>query len=271
MLFSPPWQIVPGKTASTAGAEDHQSDSTAQLTDFRSSPPAAAQCGSCHSQQFQEWSGSFHAQSLTTEGFLRSFPQYLESLGSEAQANPRGPMACLSCHAPLLKDADVELIRQVSDFVRTKQTSSLKGFEVGCVACHLNNSGVYSGPIADPKENPFHVSSFSPSYGDSSFCGACHTWQRATVPCSDVHTDWKQSKAAEQGQTCQSCHMAQQSGIAGAGGPVRKIQSHSFPGGRSAALLEKAVVLSLKAGFRKNHLEVTATVRNLVPHRVPDG
>ena len=65
--------------------------------------------------------------------------------------------------------------------------------------------------------------------------------------------------------------MPEQSGIAGVGGPIRQIQSHTFPGGRSAALLQQAVTLSLTAGFRQNHLEVTATVRNLVPHRVPDG
>jgi hypothetical protein len=36
-------------------------------------------------------------------------------------------------------------------------------------------------------------------------------------------------------------------------------------------MLQRAVALRLKAGFRGDGLEVTATVRNLVPHRVPDG
>ena len=36
-------------------------------------------------------------------------------------------------------------------------------------------------------------------------------------------------------------------------------------------MLQKAVVLGLKANFRKDRLEVTATIRNLTPHRVPDG
>jgi hypothetical protein len=31
------------------------------------------------------------------------------------------------------------------------------------------------------------------------------------------------------------------------------------------------VALGLKADFRKERLEVTATIRNLTPHRVPDG
>jgi hypothetical protein len=65
--------------------------------------------------------------------------------------------------------------------------------------------------------------------------------------------------------------MAERSGIAAAGGPQRKIHNHVFPGGRSAVMLQQAVALRLKAAFREEHLEVTATVRNLAPHRVPDG
>jgi hypothetical protein len=65
--------------------------------------------------------------------------------------------------------------------------------------------------------------------------------------------------------------MAERSGAAASGAPQRRLHSHLFAGGRSTAMLQKAVVLRLNAGFRKDHLEVTATVRNLVPHRVPDG
>jgi hypothetical protein len=180
-------------------------------------------------------------------------------------------MACFNCHAPLLKHAGPEVIRQVSDWVRSKEITRLDGFEVGCVACHADGSGAFSGPIRDPKDNPFHTANFSPSYKNASFCGTCHTAKPSSIPCSDVYTDWEKSKAALQGKTCQSCHMPEQSGIAGAEGPIRKIQSHRFPGARSAALLQQAVKLGLKAGFRENRLEVTASVRNLAPHRVPDG
>jgi formate-dependent nitrite reductase cytochrome c552 subunit len=268
VLLSALWKIVPGQTAST---KDRRADPTAQPTDFLRSHPVAVQCGPCHVEQYKAWSGSFHAQSLTTEGFLRTFPQYLEFLGTQAEENPQAAMACFNCHAPLLKNADRKVIHQVAEWVRTKQTSKLEGFEVGCVACHADGKRAFSGPIENPKDNPFHASNFSTSYREPSFCSTCHRWTSSSVPCSDVYSDWQKSKAAEQGQTCQSCHMPEQSGIAGAGGPLRKIQSHTFPGGRSAALLQQAVALELKAAFRKNRLEVTAMVRNLVPHRVPDG
>jgi hypothetical protein len=65
--------------------------------------------------------------------------------------------------------------------------------------------------------------------------------------------------------------MPERSGVAAAGGPQRKLHGHLFPGGRSPAMLKKAATLRLKAAFREDRLEVIATVRNLVPHRVPDG
>jgi hypothetical protein len=270
VLLSSLSKIVPGKTASTDDAEDRQAVSAAQIADFHSRHPAATQCRSCHSEQFKEWSGSFHAQSLTTEGFLRTLPQYLEFLGKQAD-DPQAPMACFTCHAPLLKDADREVIRQVTDFVRSKETSRLEGFEVGCVACHLDKNRAFSGPIGKPTDNPFHASNFSPSYKEASFCSTCHMSQASSVPCSDVYSDWTKSKAARQGKTCQSCHMPEQSGLAGAGGALRTVGSHAFAGGRSVAMLQQALSLGLQAVFHKDQLEVTAMIRNLVPHRVPDG
>jgi hypothetical protein len=36
-------------------------------------------------------------------------------------------------------------------------------------------------------------------------------------------------------------------------------------------MLDQSVALRLRAAFRKDRLEIIATVRNLTPHRVPDG
>jgi hypothetical protein len=269
------WKIAPGKTLSEmlalTGAEGVVAGRAEPAADSHNSPIPAAQCGSCHRQHYDEWSRSFHARSLTSDNFIRTFSQYLESLGKQAREDPQASMACLSCHAPLLKHAGPEIIRQITDRVLAKETKKLDGFEVGCIACHGNGSRVFSGPIEKPQDNPFHLSKFSPVYKESSFCADCHIWNSSIVPCSNVYSEWKTSRAAKRRITCQSCHMAEGSGIAGSGGPQRKIHGHVFPGGRSAAMLQKAVVVRLKAAFRQDRLEVTATVRNLTPHRVPDG
>ena len=253
------------------GVEGVAAGRAEQAADFPASPLPATQCASCHLGHFEEWSRSFHARSLTSENFLKTFSQYLESLGRQAPEDPQLSMACLTCHAPLLKNAGQQVIRQVTASILAKETKKLDGFEVGCVACHLDGRRAFSGPISNPQENPFHASKFSTSYKEASFCADCHTWASSTVPCSDVYSDWKKSRAAKQGTTCQVCHMAERSGIAAAGAPQREIHSHIFAGGRSAAMLQQAVGLSLKAGFRRDRLEITATVRNLAPHRVPDG
>lgn len=270
LLVIPLWKIAPAEMASTTETADHPTD-LAQAAVFAAGYSAATQCSSCHAEQFKEWRQSFHARSLTSDGFLRSFPQYLDFAGKQPEEDSRAPMACFNCHAPLLKGGDPNMIRQVTDWVLAKEKGKLEEFEVSCVACHADGSRLFSGPIGDPKDNPFHASKLATAYKTGSFCATCHAWESRGIPCSDVYTDWKTSKAAKQGKTCQSCHMPEQSGVAGAGGPVRRIGSHTFAGGRSAAMLQQAVALNLKAAFRRDHLEVTARVRNLVPHRVPDG
>jgi hypothetical protein len=269
------WKIAPGKTLpsmlSMRGGEGGVAGRAKPATAFHHSPLPASQCASCHADHSAEWSRSFHARSLTSENFLRTFPQYLDSLGREAREDPRAALACFKCHAPLLKNTDPGVVRQITAFVLARETKKLDGLEVGCVSCHLDGERVFSGPIGNPQDNSFHLSKFSQSYKEASFCAGCHTTAPPGIPCSDVYTDWKNSRAAKQGRTCQACHMPARDGIAAAGGPRRKVHSHVFPGGRSAAMLEQAVALRLRAAFREDRLEITATVRNLTPHRVPDG
>jgi hypothetical protein len=266
------WKIAPGKTLSEilgwTGAEGVVAGDAEPAASFHNS---AAQCGSCHPQHYDQWRRSSHARSLTSDDFVRTFSQYLQSIGEQAREDPQSSLACLSCHAPLLKHAGPEIVGQLAGSVLARETEKLAGFEVGCVACHVTANRVFSGPIEKPQDNPFHLSKFSASYKEASFCADCHTWTASTIPCSNVYTDWKTTRAAKRGATCQSCHMGASTGSAAAGGPERKIHDHVFPGGRSAAMLQKAVVLGLKANFRKDRLDVTATIRNLTPHRVPDG
>jgi hypothetical protein len=269
------WKIAPGKTLpsmlSMRGAEGGVAGRAKPATAFHHSPLPASRCASCHADHFAEWSRSFHARSLTSENFLRTFPQYLDSLGRDTRDDPQAALACFNCHAPLLKNADPRVVRQVTAFVLAKETKKLEGLEVGCVSCHLDGDRVFSGPIVNPQHNPFHRSKFSAAYKKASFCAACHTSTPADIPCSDVYSDWKKSRAAKQGRTCHACHMSARDGVAAVGGPRRKVHNHGFMGGRSAAMLEQAVALRLKAGFRMDRLEVLATVHNLAAHRIPDG
>jgi hypothetical protein len=272
LLIGLRWVIAPGKTLmqmfSMTGAQGPMPAGAAPSA-YRGSHLSAKQCALCHPQHYAEWSRSSHARSLVSENFLKTFSQYLASVGAPAFEDPQASMACFNCHAPVLRNAEPNLIARISASVLAKDTKELDGFEVGCVSCHAEGDRLFSGPIAKPRENPFHVSMFSTSYKDAGFCSSCHTW--SSIPCSDVYSDWKNSRAAKGGATCQACHMPERVGFAAAGAPQRTIHSHVFPGGRSAAMLQQAVKLAMKAAFRQDRLEVLVTVRNLTPHRVPDG
>ena len=198
------WKIAPGKTLpymlSMRGAEGGVAGRAEQTVDFRAVSLPATQCRSCHVEHFKEWGGSSHARSLTSENFLRTFPQYLDSLGTDAREDPQAAMACFTCHAPLLKNTDPGVVRQVTAFVLARETKKLDGLEVGCVSCHLEGDRVFSGPIGNPQDNSFHLSKSSESYKKASFCAGCHTSAPPSIPCSDVYTDWKKSRAAKQGR-----------------------------------------------------------------------
>src|SRR5918999_6452832 len=90
------WNIAPGKALSDmlsmTGAAGLVAGGGEPAAGFRNGPLPASQCGSCHAQHFEEWSRSFHAQSLTSEGFLKAFAQYLEFLVTQATNNPEASM-----------------------------------------------------------------------------------------------------------------------------------------------------------------------------------
>jgi hypothetical protein len=269
------WKIAPeiklSDMFSMTPAEGVAAGAPQRAAGFHPRAIPAARCESCHGGLVEEWRRSHHSRSLTSDDFLRSFPEYLDSLDNQRREDPRASMACFGCHAPLLKNADARVVLQVGALVRARRKTELEGFEVGCVACHSDGSDAFSGPIRNPQKNSFHASRFSAAYKEGAYCGECHTAAPHAIPCSDVHADWGKSRAAKRGTTCQSCHMAERDGLAAAGAPRRKIHSHEFPGSRSPAMQRQAVVLRLQAAFRRDRLEATATVRNLAPHRVPDG
>ena len=114
------WKIAPGKTLSEmlrwTGAEGVVAGRAESAAGFHNSPLPAARCGSCHPQHYDQWRRSFHARSLTSDDFVRTFSQYLESIGEQAREDPQSSMACLSCHAPLLKHAGPETVGQIAGF-----------------------------------------------------------------------------------------------------------------------------------------------------------
>jgi hypothetical protein len=241
------------------------------LQGLRQRHQGASQCAGCHPDQYRDWTTSFHARSLITEGFRKGFGRFVASRKDQGQGGRDVPMACFGCHAPLLEEADDRAVNEVASLVLAGQERDLAGLEVGCVACHRGETGVFQGPIDHPVSNPAHASAYAPVSERAQACAGCHAWVPPAVACSTVYNDWEHSQAAQEGKPCQSCHMAERSAEAASGEPRRTIHAHAFPGGRSADILGRSVELKLDAGFVQDELRVTASIRNLAAHRIPDG
>jgi hypothetical protein len=136
----------------------------------------AAFCGTCHSKIYNEWlDHSRHAVATTNENFLDT-RNLVE--GNFFLNIMMGEESCYACHG-------------------------VKGSEEGvnCEICH--------GPAtAGMSIDELHEKKYSPGLSalkEKDFCAKCH---ELFPPMMSPYSQWLESKAAEEGLTCQGCHMA---------------------------------------------------------------
>ncbi len=196
------------------------SPSGSRVTAFTSS----TQCRDCHREVYQEWEGSWHAQSWTD-------PEV------RALSNDFANTDCIDCHAPRpVFETGVD--QRVLPRVARRQEG------VDCISCHalggtgeggVEGDGVegdiegrMAGTIerADVACRPKLVTALS----GPEFCAACHN-QHQTV------TEWLVSGYAAQGIDCIDCHMPFR------GGEPERGRDHTMHGGHSLELLRTAVDL----------------------------
>jgi hypothetical protein len=134
----------------------------------------------------------------------------------------------------------------------------------------------YYGTLRQPFTTPSHKSAYSALYASSEYCGGCHKYSNQHgVPISDTIGEWKKSKYAKQGVTCQSCHMPGHAGRLVAEGPVRqRVAEHSFSDDPSLnPRMKDAITLRLLPERRgSDSLRVYAIVTNAgAGHSMPTG
>lgn len=227
--------------------------------------PAA--CGACHSSQFSDWRNSLHGHAMGP-GLVGQ----LAEMAANDRANHQG---CLRCHAPLKEQAD-SLVQALSegtlnagsDTARASMSAPLHEQGLVCAACHVRNYQWYGPPRKDgstPKSNsqiPHRAWQVSKAYEDASFCSACHQFEPGQYALNgklleNTYMEWLDSPYAEQGVTCQSCHM-----------PDRQ---HQWKGIHDPETVKSGVEVKIN-GVRieqdqvKAHLEITNTGTG---HRFP--
>ncbi len=235
---------------------------------------SAQTCKTCHVDITQQWITSGHAWGDRRQNLLFG-RMYFNSLKETRGATM---VKCGPCH---------ETASFVSnDFEKLRDVSS-EG--VTCIFCHAIDGmgvkgsvppvsldiGAYLGTIRQPVTVVDHGSKYSAFITKSDFCGGCHQYENQHgVPISDTFGEWKRSKYAKAGITCQKCHMPGGPGRNSSMGPVRpRVADHSFGGPDQMPALRNAATLALRLGRRSaDTVNVFATVTNVgAGHAIPTG
>jgi len=237
-------------------------------------PQSAQTCRTCHVDITQQWTASAHARADRQSNLLFG-RMYFSSMRETRGVTM---VKCGPCH-------ETESF-VTNDFERLRDVS---GEGVTCVFCHAISDegpptsvppvtllmGPYLGPIRQPVPVKDHASKYSDFLTKASYCGSCHQYQNQYgVLISDTFGEWKRSKYAKTGVTCQRCHMPGVAGRVSSLGPVRpRAADHSFGGPDENRALQGAATLALRLGKREaDTLHVLATVTNVgAGHAIPTG
>lgn len=255
--FSPRWMaerpgapvLVPPHVAGTAllqphtaPARSHASVDTSTVSSYWRSPLhagnesiASSTCAQCHPLQFADWSRSRHALAMGP--------------GVWAQMQERNSGDdCIRCHAPLEEQAtDPYLLAD----------------GVSCAVCHARGGRTF-GPAPTPTTlMPLVSGSRSgqdqiqtrPYFEKSEFCSSCHHFPSETAPMvagttlQNTYEEWRNSRAAREGRTCQTCHM-----------PDRR---HFFRGIHDPDTVRRAVKWNFESDPRAKDVKARMTLTNV--------
>lgn len=168
-----------------------------------------ATCGTCHPQQFADWRTTVHADAYSPglSGQLVNWESY----------NYQSVRDCLVCHAPLSEQS-----AQVPDTADKLVPnpffdSELQSHGLVCAACHVRGWRRYGPPRRDdgslalsPAGSPHGGVKRTEYFEDSRFCSGCHQFEFPAPKgksLQNTYNEWRNSRYAEQGVICQSCHM----------------------------------------------------------------
>ncbi|HEY3326643.1 MAG TPA: multiheme c-type cytochrome [Novimethylophilus sp.] len=176
---------------------------------------APADCGSCHAEQYRDWQTALHAHAMGP-GIMGQ----LVNMAPDARAEHQD---CIRCHAPLFEQAD-SLSAALADVSHASPNPSKSPalHEQGliCAACHVRAHERFGPPRRDGSAPntaqrtamPHNGFAASTAFQDSRFCAACHQFQPGDFALNsklleNTYEEWKASRHAREGRSCQSCHM----------------------------------------------------------------
>jgi hypothetical protein len=223
-----------------------------------------ADCGVCHSLQFEDWKTGWHAKSMG--------PGIAGQLVEMHKSDPVGARSCSTCHAPLAEQA--EHMAGPSGLVPNPAFDpALRQQGLVCAGCHVRGHQRFgpprrggtrpSGPIPDAL--PHDGFTASSAFLRSEFCASCHQFTPGGLALNgklleNTFEEWRTSGAAKRGLQCQDCHM-----------PDRR---HLWRGIHDPEMVKSGVTITLRVGrahYRPGDwLRATLTLANTgVGHYFP--
>ncbi len=184
-----------------------QGDPPPQFTALEASLAPEA-CGQCHSEQYRDWQTSLHSQAVGP-GLLWQF-----RLMDQQAAN-----ACMRCHAPLAEQKALMAIEHGWPAAPAAAppayvSEQLHRQGLVCAACHVRAHTRFGPPPRAVSPTPVPHGGFRAhtAFEDSRFCAGCHQFPDSGTRLNgklleNTYEEWRTSRAAAAGQTCQTCHM----------------------------------------------------------------
>lgn len=225
---------------------------------------SAQTCNACHYAAHDTWETSAHAHAWSSDGYQTA----LKSAGSST--------ACLSCHLPLAAQHDQLAAGYVDGDLSRPQMQPNPAFDaslmsegVTCAACHVRGDAILG---THTSTNAPHRTLASAELTSPEMCATCHqlSWPGGDRPFYDTYGEWKASKYATAGVTCQACHMAPTAGatLPGSNGAAPSHASHADV----ARALTTLVTLPSAVVQRGQALNVKVSLLNTgAGHSVPTG
>jgi len=166
-------------------------------------------CGECHTAQYQQWRGSLHSHTMG--------PGIRWQL---RLADMETAKSCLRCHAPMSEQ--LALLSQQRGWSKTGTAPpdhippNLHEKGLVCAACHLRSHRRH-GPDASKADIDTRVHGgfdTHKAFEDSLFCATCHQFPETGARLNgklreDTYNQWRETRFAQEGKHCQSCHMPQ--------------------------------------------------------------
>jgi len=238
--------------------------------------PTSDACGTCHRDIYRMWRDSAHAEASEDPFFTEVFDEIRRT------REPELARLCLDCHAPMAVVAgDPAMQRSASrEGVSCDYCHSLVEVEINerGAAPRLDIGRVKRGTIAEA-DSPAHGVAFSELHRTARVCAPCHEFVSPNgLPILTTYSEWTRSRAAQRGETCQSCHMSLTEGRVVDPRVERdsaaRVNLHEMPGGHSLQQLLKALDVKIRPERVEDGVNVEVRLANegaghAVPTRMP--